>query len=313
MTLFSKIPRTYAEQLQLLRTRGLEITDEAFALHCLQHPNYYRLSAYRFTFLEAGSKEDFRRGTRFTDLWTLYDFDQTIRRLVLDASKRVEVSVRSRWAYFLAHRYGAFAYADAAHFQSANAHQRMLDKLDEELARSTEEFVGHFSRQHGLVRPPIWAACEVLSFGLMSRFYGTLRRSRDRLEIARTYGVDDKVLASFLHHLATVRNHAAHHGRVWNRSFTVAMAPPRFPKSLAASFVDNKETAERRLYNTLTMLIYLLSIIEPGCPIPRFLHQSLSEADPSYHHHMGFPADWKSRALWRAAAEGPSQSGQNPA
>lgn len=308
MTAFSKVPKTYAQQLQILKDRGLEVPDKDFALHCLEHLNYYRLSAYRFTFLKAGSTEEFEPGTTFTDLWTLYDFDQTLRRLVIDASKRVEVSVRSRWAYTLAHKYGAFAFEDPSHFKNANGHQGMLNKLDEELARSTEDFVTHFTQNHGLTRPPIWAACEVFSFGLMSRFYKSLRRSIDRLDIARTYGLDEKILASFLHHLATVRNHAAHHGRVWNRSFTVAMTPPLHPPHLAANFLYNPATAERRIYNTLTMLVYMLSVIEPGCPIPRFLYQTLDQADPSYHGHMGFPADWKSRALWQALAPPPPPS-----
>lgn len=298
MTSFSKDPKTYREQLQILKDRSLVIPDPAFALHCLEHLNYYRLSAYRMTFLLPGSTEDFQPGTSFCDLWKLYHFDQTLSRLVMDASKRVEVSIRSRWAYVLAHKYGAFAYEGVSNFKRIH-HQQMLDKLDEELSRSTEDFVTHFTTNHGLARPPIWAVCEVFSFGLMSRFFKSLKRTSDKQQIANTYGINERVLSSFLQHLATVRNHAAHHGRLWNRRFTVAMTPPQNPKGLADNFVYNSVTAERRIYNTLTMLVYMLSVIEPDCPIPKLLCQTLNSVDSSYHTHMGFPADWKNRALWK--------------
>jgi abortive infection bacteriophage resistance protein len=39
--------RTYLEQLEILKGRGLLVTDEPRALHCLAHQNYYRLSACR--------------------------------------------------------------------------------------------------------------------------------------------------------------------------------------------------------------------------------------------------------------------------
>lgn len=302
MSSFSKSPKSYVEQLEILRSRGLSTPDPAFALHCLKHLNYYRLSAYRYTLLSPGNHEEFRAGATFTDLWRLYDFDQTLRRIVIDASKRVEVSVRSRWAYVLAHRHGAFAYEDSSLFRSVAGHAEMIRILDEELSRSSEEFVLHFARQHGLSRPPIWAACEVFSFGLTSRFFKSLRRSADRLEVSRTYGLDDRVLSSFLHHLSTVRNHAAHHGRLWNRSFTVAMAPPRYPHGLATNFVHNPNTAERRIYNTMTMLLHLLAVIDPASHIPAQLYEVLDSADPACADHMGFPSDWRTRALWQAAA-----------
>ena len=41
---------TYAEQIEKLRSRGCIITDDAVCERKLQHIDYYRLSAYVFTF-----------------------------------------------------------------------------------------------------------------------------------------------------------------------------------------------------------------------------------------------------------------------
>ena len=46
---FSKPPKTYAEQVAILKGRGLSVPDEARAEHCLRHHNYYRLSTYPVT------------------------------------------------------------------------------------------------------------------------------------------------------------------------------------------------------------------------------------------------------------------------
>jgi abortive infection bacteriophage resistance protein len=56
-----------------------------------------------------------------------------------------------------------------------------------------------------------------MTLGHLSRWLHNLRIPRDRQIVADAYGLDEKVLTSFVHHLTIVRNHCAHHGRVWNR------------------------------------------------------------------------------------------------
>lgn len=105
-----KPAKTYQEQLEILKSRGLEIPDEVRALHYLAHHNYYRLTAYRIPFTQPGNPDQFLPGTTFDDLWNLYHFDRTLRQIVNEAVKRVEISARARWAYVLGHGYGAQAY-----------------------------------------------------------------------------------------------------------------------------------------------------------------------------------------------------------
>jgi hypothetical protein len=60
-----KDAKTYLEQLDILKARGLVVDDEAFALHCLEHHNYYRLSPYRFPFTHPGNRDTFLPGITF--------------------------------------------------------------------------------------------------------------------------------------------------------------------------------------------------------------------------------------------------------
>jgi len=89
----NKPPRTYDEQLQILKPRGLHVTDEAEALHILEHHNYYRLSSYRFPLVTHDNPDCFLPGATFDALWALYCFDWGLRQLVNEACKRIEISV----------------------------------------------------------------------------------------------------------------------------------------------------------------------------------------------------------------------------
>ena len=92
---FNKPPKSYAEQLQILKNRGLVVADDAFAEHCLKHHNYYRLSAYRFPLTEPDNPDRFLPGTTFDNFWGLYCFDRQLRLLVMEGVKRLEISVRA--------------------------------------------------------------------------------------------------------------------------------------------------------------------------------------------------------------------------
>jgi abortive infection bacteriophage resistance protein len=302
----NKPPTTYAEQLDLLKGRGLVVADEPFALHCLTHHNYYRLSAYRFTLTVRGAPDHFLPGTTFDQLWGLYCFDRQLRLLVTEAVKRLEISVRSRWAYVLAHAHGPQAYEDATVFRDPARHASSLAKLDEELNRSDEMFVKHYRTKYNMNRPPIWAAAEVMSFGLLGRFYENILRDRDRKEIARTYGLFPDTLKSLLEHSAYVRNLCAHHARLWNRRFTVTVKLPNHqPAGVIASL---NPTEDRRLCNTLVLLAHIVDTVEPQNHWAHRVRALLHAQTVPVTSHMGFPTDWASRPVWalRAAVPPPT-------
>lgn len=305
---FSKGAKTYSEQLEILKGRGLLVADPAFAEHCLAHCNYYRLSAYRFTLTEQGDPDKFLPGVDFHDLWNLYHFDRTLRSLVSEGLKRIEISVRARWAYVLAHKHGPLSYEDPSIFRDAVRHSKALGKFDEEHDRSDEVFVPHFQKKHGLARPPVWAACELMSFGLLSRFYENLRSQADRKEIAATYDIAPDSLESLLKHGAYLRNICAHHARLWNRSFTITLSLPNNPTTLQKSYhfvsptKPGQSASPRLIHNSLVVLLHMISKIEPQSHWPQRLKSHIRTIPLTQLGHMGFPADWEVRPVWRNIA-----------
>lgn len=294
-----KQAKTHVEQLHILRSRDLHIPDESFALHCLEHHNYYRLSAYRFPITIKGNPDQFIPGASFTTLWELYEFDRKLRQLVREALNRMEISIRSRWAYVMATAHGPQSFEDVRLFRNPQRHAECLKKLDEELARSDEMFVRHYRDKYQMRRPPIWVACEIMSFGTLSRLYADTGPDRLRKDVARTYKLFPETLKSFLEHAVHIRNLCAHHCRLWNRRFTVSMT---VPSKQPMQILDSFHAAEvRRIYNTLTLLGHMMDVVSPGHTWTQRLLELIESTRFPVCAEMGFPPDWKQRSAWGKA------------
>ena len=111
---FTKPPKTFDEQVVLLESRGMEIGDLGRAKRYLSHLNHYRLAAYWLPFEETHSPHRFKPDTHFNTVLERYIFDRELRLVVMDAIERIEVSLRTQWAYYLSHTYGPHAHLDAS-------------------------------------------------------------------------------------------------------------------------------------------------------------------------------------------------------
>jgi abortive infection bacteriophage resistance protein len=298
-----KDAKTYQEQLDLLKARGLVVADEPAALHCLEHHNYYRLSPYRFPFTRPGNRDAFQPGTTFEQLWALYTFDRQLRHLVIEACKSVEISLRSRWAYEVGHRLGPLGYLENAHFSTPLVHARTLAKLHDEMERSKEDFIKHHRGTLLMPWPPAWVIVEIASFGNISTLLSQLRQSAIRQAIATPFGMDEQTFCSLMHHLSVLRNTAAHHSRLWNRLFVFKFKLPRKkPPHLRANFYEDPllPKQEGKIHNTLIILIHLLRCIDPSTDWPQRLTRLLRTLHPDLIPEMGFPPDWQTRPMWQA-------------
>lgn len=303
---FAKPALSLDDQLALLERRGMTVADRNLAKHVLAHGNYYRLRGYWLVMEEPQPESDgshrFRDGASFEQALALSQFDEALRSLVLEASAKVEISVRTQFAHHVSMRHGPHAYMDQTRFEDPLKHARCLESLQEEIGRSHEVFIKHYLKKYGdPALPPLWVACEVMSLGSLSKWYENLVARADRKAISDSYDLDEGTLSSFLHHLTTLRNICAHHGRLWNRRFTVTMRVPRNRPLPAVRAFHQGEESERRAFNSLTLLAHMMNVITPGNDWlfrVRGLIEGAKHVDP---RAMGFPDDWRSRPLWRDA------------
>lgn len=102
----SKPFKTYAEQVELLRSRGMIIEDTDKAIKTLERLNYYRLSGYwhpmrRFNSDTNSALDEFVKGASFELVIKLYEFDKELRHVVFTELGSVETVMRSKLGYEL--------------------------------------------------------------------------------------------------------------------------------------------------------------------------------------------------------------------
>lgn len=86
-----KAYKTYAEQVDILAGRGMDMGDRDAAVETLRRVNYYRLSGYWYPFRKqtpSGREDDFYVGARFSDVVALYEFDVRLRAATFAAWHR---------------------------------------------------------------------------------------------------------------------------------------------------------------------------------------------------------------------------------
>lgn len=294
---YSKPWQSSADQVILLQSRGLIVSNPQFAADFLSHINYYRFSGYCLAFEQA--RHQFLPGTTFDQIRASYDFDRILRDLVSEAVEITELDFRSAIADHFGRTHGPFGHIRPASFFRLFRHADWLNKLREESERSRELFVTHFRKNYAEFPDlPIWMATEVMSFGQLSRMFSGMDRT-DQRAIAPRYGIQPSILMSWMHHFVYVRNLCAHHSRLWDRVWAIkadlpagkAWNPPLLP-------------GNERLFSTMLMLFQLLK----RCPaISQYAlhwrqrvhtHLATPPIAPQARNRMGLTPTWNQHPLW---------------
>ena len=300
------------EQIRRLRSRGMEISDEHAARAFLGLVNYTRLRPYWHPFEIPGDADHrFQPGTTFEDVVRLYEFDRALRLHVLAAIERIEIGLRTRWAYHLSEQFGPFGYLDPGLYKQASRFYESLCALGRNWSRQKDHdpVLHHFDRDYAEPLPPAWLACELMTLGELSHWIKNLDRGQARLRpvlagLKEGLGIPAGVFVSLLPHLTHVRNLAAHHMRLWDRkitAYTLTTTIPHGPAALLEALQATPEGREQYLYRTLVVLGYLAERMTPGCTWIRELCELIGRHRPMLER-MGFPEGWDGLAFWGGCA-----------
>lgn len=301
---YSKPALSFTQQADQLLNRGL-VADRELLIERLKAVNYYRLSAYWYTFRQTNANtEILQAGTTLEKVWRRYAFDRQLRILVIDAIERVEIAVRTQLVNRHTLKHGPFGYLDRANLpnMAPHIHKDFVDKIMIEAGRSKEDFVQHFFSKYTSERDlPLWMACELMTFGQMLTLFRHLDKSIKR-EIATEYGVADTVLESWLLTLNYIRNLCAHHGRLWNRG--MGNKEPAIPrKRKHPDWHTPVPITSDRMFGVMTVLYYLLKQVAPQSAWKDRFKKLLDDYPDVPIRFMGFPGNWEESPLWASDAE----------
>jgi abortive infection bacteriophage resistance protein len=213
----------YEEQVKKLSSHGCYIEDASLAQTVLSRVNYYRFSAYFLPFKQTDG--DYKPDTSFTTVYRIYEFDRKLRAVLFSAVARIEVFLRSQFAYYHAEHYGPLGYLDSSSFRdNGHDHTRFAKQIYDAIKKNEKVlFVRHHIKNYDS-QLPLWVITELFTFGMLSRFYADLQ-TKDQKKLAKDlFGLNPKILISWLRCCTDLRNNCAHHGRLYFRAFPAAPA-----------------------------------------------------------------------------------------
>lgn len=223
-----KVFKTLEQQVQGLQGRNMTIDHPAVAMAVLKQENYYTLvNGYNDLFLvrhvdqhDDVGDDQYRDGTTFEALVVLYEFDRTLREILLRPLLLMEHQIGSVAAYVFSDEHGCRDYLKLENFDTATSDRKehvsqLLAELYQDIAKGAKNDgrVRHYVMDHGYV--PMWVLINTITLGRLSILYSNMQDS-DRNTIARHFGVRDDELSSFLGLLNMFRNKCAHDDRVYN-------------------------------------------------------------------------------------------------
>lgn len=296
-----KAYKSCIQQVEILADRGMDMGDQEFAVATLRRVNYYRLSGYWYPFRRQapdGRHDDFYAGTRFSDVVALYDFDSRLRAATFAALAPVELAIRALLGHELG-RIDPCAHLDSSLLgptaRSGGGYAKWVQRYQEELNRSREDFVDHHHTKYG-GRLPVWAATDLLDWGSLTYLFGFAPRDVQDV-VADACGLSAPQLTSWLKALNLVRNTCGHHGRLFNRVHTIT---PKLPKVGRHPDLDAVSADWSRTFGQLTLVQFLSDQL--GAGRSRLL-PAVVKSFPAVQivpiTHMGVSDGWQDNsALW---------------
>ncbi len=208
---------TLDEQIALLRSRNMTISDELKAKEILFDIGYFRMGFYWFPFEKTYPNKHhrthlFKDGTNFNDAVELYYFDFNLRNILLKPLSRIEIAFRTKVAYIISNYYKdsptwfvditVVSKQQACSFEN-RVYQPILDKV---------QIISMHHRHHINDRfAPAWKTLEFMTLGEMVHLFKSIKNEDLKLQIANYFGI--KKLVTFENYLELVkelRNTCAH-------------------------------------------------------------------------------------------------------
>lgn len=282
------------EQLEILRSRGLTITDDEKAKDFLLRNNYYRISGYSLTLRK---NDQFSKTATFQNIVDIYNFDHELRHIILQYIEIIEVQMKSVYAYEFTKVHGPVGYLDASFFTDFQKHKEIIDKANQQKKQrlSHEAYLKHFVNDlHQDI--PLWAYVDLLTISDISFLY-SISEQAIKDAVAQTFGLTmnkgSNILGSYMHSMTIIRNLCAHGSRIYNRLFE---QKPSLNKREKALLIKNADGTidNAHFYGFVLIMKRLL-------PADNFneMKQAITALAKKYPFvrmdYYGFRSDWQNK------------------
>lgn len=213
----AKSATTIDQQLDLLDSRGLNISCREKAREILLDIGYYRLGFYLFPFEKSypdlrNRTHEYIEGVSFEDAVNLYYFDFDLRLLLMRYLNRIEIAFRTTLIYYLSNKYSS----SPIWFVSPSVVSRAYAREFEHKIYTSDFKRNPVIHRHHQKNPndrfaPAWKTLEFMTFGAVLKLYEQLKELDDKIFVAHKFGIRQVVtFENYMHTIRQVRNACAH-------------------------------------------------------------------------------------------------------
>ena len=207
--------KSLAEQIEIMKNKGLAINDEEKAKVILLRENYFFINGYRHLFMKSMNDKKFIPGSTFDELYAVFTFDRRFRNIIFKNVLIIENNIKSIISYQLSKKYGYREkdYLRPENFSLDRKKSRQVNDLIHKMKRQIRvngekhSATFHYINNYGYI--PLWILVKLLSFGIVSEMF-TILKPEDQMSIAEYYDLDILVLSNYLSILSNYRNLCAH-------------------------------------------------------------------------------------------------------
>lgn len=173
------------EQIDILKSKGMQIQNIEYAESILQRISYYTLiNGYKTFFLKKDHSGHIIRphhyieGTALKDIVYLYDFDKKLRSILYEGLLSYETTLGTELAYRFSEKYPReYSYLNIYNFnhdpnrisQVLKTTNLLASRITQENKRSGKNAIKHYINSHTGI--PLWVLMEFLTFGDLNFFY----------------------------------------------------------------------------------------------------------------------------------------------
>lgn len=278
----------------------------------LRQVGYFSLiGGYKAPFKNPTTKQ-FKDGTRFEDIVSLYKFDENLRELFLKYILQVERHIRSLLSYYFIEKHGEqqTQYLDLANYTQdlrfASNVAQLIAVLDKLANRNSDyPYIDHQRNTYGNV--PLWVLVNGITFGTLSKFYSYTTQDI-KAKISKNFdGVNEKQLEQYLCVITKFRNVCAHNERLFSYRTRNDIPNTVIHQKLCIPQHGTQYICGKRdLFAVVIAFRYLL----PDVDFKKFkisltrvlkhyleLPGAMPEGD--LYQYMGFPNNWKKITSFR--------------
>ena len=187
----SKPFKTLDEQINILKNRNLIIDSYEYAREILSQINYYNvINGYKSVFLQRDlngylvSPEEFKQGTTFEELYSLYLMDFELKKTIFPYLLRFEKLFKTSCAYYFSEKYTEpYSYLQMKNYADDKSCLTSVLKNIATLSNllsSNNKNTGKAAIKHYIdnyAQVPLWVLINFLTLGNISYFYNSLNNS----------------------------------------------------------------------------------------------------------------------------------------